>query len=469
MKIRHKELETTKENPFANCRLGREPYATALTSIVSTYADGFVLAINNEWGAGKTTFVKMWEQQLRQNEFETIYFNAWENDFDSNPLVALLAELKTLQNDTNSETYKSIAKNGAVFIKNIAPSVVKMMLKHLGVDTTGFSSEIVESTVKGSTEILEEEVEAYTAKKETIVKFRDSLKDFVDKTNSRKPIVFIVDELDRCRPTYAVELLEQIKHLFTVSGIVFVLSIDKEQLCSSIKGFYGSESINSNEYLRRFIDLEYSIPQPATKDFVKYLFDYFSFKDFYMAEVRLKYGEFDKDAVRFTWMAEFLLEKSRSTLREQEKIFGLTRLVLRTFNINEYNFPSLFFILVYLKITQPEYYNKIDRNELSPQQLSDFIGELLSRSGDLARRMDFGYLVAEFLWFYNNNENNKNRSKLIYMDAQNNPATPVKSDFANDGKPLADYFNEINFSRFSSLSLEHLMNKINLTAPIIIK
>lgn len=76
MKIKHSEIEIPTENPFQNCRLERAQYAQVLTEIVKVYADGFVMAINNEWGTGKTTFVKMWQQQLQNNGFNTIYFNA---------------------------------------------------------------------------------------------------------------------------------------------------------------------------------------------------------------------------------------------------------------------------------------------------------------------------------------------------------------------------------------------------------
>lgn len=66
MKIKHHDIEVDIEKPFANCKLDRKKYADALTNIVGTYADGFVLAINNEWGTGKTTFIKMWQQHLRR-------------------------------------------------------------------------------------------------------------------------------------------------------------------------------------------------------------------------------------------------------------------------------------------------------------------------------------------------------------------------------------------------------------------
>ena len=76
--------------------------------------------------------------------------------------------------------------------------------------------------------------------------------------------------MDRCRPTFAIEMLERIKHLFDVANIVFVLSVDKKQLEASTAAVYG-ERINAAEYLRRFIDLEYGIPLVQTKQFTKKL------------------------------------------------------------------------------------------------------------------------------------------------------------------------------------------------------
>jgi len=110
MKIKHDDIAIDAENPFLNCKLEREKYADVLTKIVGTYADGFVLAINNEWGTGKSTFVKMWRQQLINQEYQTLYFNAWENDFESNPLVALMGELSSLTNKKTEALFKSLIK-----------------------------------------------------------------------------------------------------------------------------------------------------------------------------------------------------------------------------------------------------------------------------------------------------------------------------------------------------------------------
>lgn len=320
MKIKHHEIEISQEKPFSNCKLNREQYAKVLTEIIRTYVDGFVLAINNEWGTGKTTFVKMWKQQLNNEGFQAIYFNAWENDFNNNPLVAIMSELKPLTKGKidNEKIFKSVVEKSAVLTKNIAPPLVKSLIKKYVVDTDVIDAAI-ENATKAATEILEEEIKEYTDKKKTIKEFRSELEKFIETTESQKPLVFIVDELDRCRPNYSVEVLEQLKHFFSVTGIVFVLSIDKNHLASSIKGFYGSDKINTDEYLRRFIDLEYSIPKPSNKVFCEYLFDYYEFNDFFSSLQRKQYHELQNDAEYLLKVAELLFHKANAILRQQEK------------------------------------------------------------------------------------------------------------------------------------------------------
>ena len=73
------EIEISEQDPFANDKLERKPFANVLTTIINLYSDkGCVLSINGEWGSGKTTFIKMWQQQLKNNGYRTIYFNAWK-------------------------------------------------------------------------------------------------------------------------------------------------------------------------------------------------------------------------------------------------------------------------------------------------------------------------------------------------------------------------------------------------------
>lgn len=467
MKIKSQNIDIPSENPFVNCKLEREPYARVLSDIVKTYADGFVLAINNEWGTGKTTFVKMWQKQLKTEGFQTIYFNAWENDFDSNPLIALMSELETLTNAKNKKVFKSVVEKGAVLVKNIAPALAKSLIKkYIGDD---INIDTIENATKATTEIFEEQIKEYSSKKKTIVEFKRELGKFVKQSDNTKPLVFIVDELDRCRPNYAVEVLEQIKHFFSVSGIVFVLSIDKNHLASAVKGFYGSEQIDSIEYLRRFIDLEYSIPIPKTKLFIEHLFKYYHLNEFFRSNERRKISEFNSDDQALLQIADILFTKTNATLRQQERIFALTRLILCSFNSNQYIFPHLLFILVYLKIMQNDFFLKIERNELTLQELSNIFFETIYVNKKFPYGINLLYIEALLLWFYNNDRDHQNREKLFERDKSSNLTNHIvsKLENINQGSSLVNCFETIiqNWN-IDTLSLNYLMRKINLVESI---
>ncbi len=469
MNIKHKELDIPEDDPFFNCKLERKPYARVLTDIVTSYADGFVLAINNEWGAGKTTFVKMWKQQLKKEGFQTIYFNAWENDFDSNPLVALMSELETLtdEDEVKKEGFKSVIEKGAVFFKNMAPSFAKEIFKKYVADIDNITADAIENATKASTEILAEEIKEYTSKKKTIIDFREALEKFVAKGENNKPLIFIVDELDRCRPTYAVEVLEQIKHFFAVPGIVFVLSIDKTQLANAVNGFYGSERIDSNEYLRRFIDLEYSIPTPQPQLVNRYLFEYYQINDFMLSSERTKSNQFSGDERDLLRIADILFKKYRPTIRQQERVFSLTRLVLCSFRNTDYIFSDILFFLVYIKILRNDLYRKINNNILSLHELSSEFGDLML-TDDMENDSTFlVYSETLLLWLYNNNQPHWKKMKLGTKNSDLINTVHIKSKLLIKGEYIESYFDSINDQRNYRISLDFLLKKINLTEPII--
>jgi len=360
MDIKHKELLPDKENPFLHCKLDRQKYAFVLTTIIQNYSEGFVLALNGEWGTGKTTFVRMWERSLQLNDYKTIYFNAWENDYENDPLTALLGELKKIINNKNSN-YRILLEKGAKISKNIFPAIVKGVIsKHID---AGVALEVLEKSVEAATDLLSDEIDAYVNKKQGLIDFKNELEKYIKSNNNGKPVIFIIDELDRCRPNYAVELLEKVKHFFSVQGIVFVLSIDKSQLGNSIQGYYGNSSINKEEYLRRFIDLEYRLPEPNTKVFCEYLYHYYQFKDFFNSSERHNNSYLQGDGERFKNFAVKLFTKYNYTLRQQEKIFAYSRIVLRTFEKDQFVFPYLLILLIHLRERESLFYEKLKKND----------------------------------------------------------------------------------------------------------
>ena len=324
MKFKHSDIDIPSDDPFKNCQLNRKEDADILTQIVQKYAEGFVLSINGEWGTGKSTFVKMWKVDLELQGIKSIYFNAWENDFISDPMVALLGELHKITTSTTQDLFSTILQTGSLIATKAIPSLLKCATKQfLGEDLAEIAKEI---SAAGS-EVFRKEVLEYDQKQEKLISFRKILSDFIQKSNLDHPLIFIVDELDRCRPDYAVEVLERIKHFFSIKGIVFVLSIDKEQLCNSIRGHYGSDRINAEEYLRRFIDVEYQLPQPDINSYCKYLYDYFDFKDFFNQDERARY-QFSDDKKRFLQIASEIIIAQHYSLRQIEKLFVHFRLVL---------------------------------------------------------------------------------------------------------------------------------------------
>ena len=468
MSIKHKEIEILKDAPFENCKLGRVKYAKVLTNIVSTYSDGFVLAINSEWGSGKTTFIKMWQQHLVNEDFKTLYFNAWENDYDSNPLAALMAELKTLTPQSNAITFNSLLEKGAMFIKNTTPNLLKAIaIKYIG---EGAIAEAIKDTSKAATEILKDEIEKHTKKKEGLIEFRKEVEKYISENNNGKPIVFIIDELDRCRPDYAVEVLELVKHFFNVSGIVFVLSIDKIQLSGAIKGFYGSAEINAFDYLRRFIDIEFVLPTPKYEDFCNYLYHYFKFDKYFDLPERLNYHALNYDKKLFLKFSSALFESRNLTLRQQEKIYANARIGLNLLLYNSYIFPSLYILLVYIRLFDYELFKKIKERKLKLQELVNEIRIYVTILDDEYRNNEMMLVEAQSLHFYNNNYKEKNNNSELYKsDVSTGGYVLLVSsgiNIPNANEILLRNLRDLNNSDYNRFKMDTLLSAIEFTENI---
>lgn len=461
MAIKKSEIEVDTAQPFRNCVLDREKYANILTSLIESYSDGFVLAINNKWGAGKTTFIKMWEQQLKNQQYHTIYFNAWENDLENNPIAALIGELKIMVGVSNKEKFKKVVNSAAKLSKNAGPAIVKALLNKY-IDMEVLVEGITES-VKTTTEIFEQEVNEYTDRKESITEFKKNLEKFIKENTQGKPLIFMIDELDRCRPNYAVSLLEQIKHFFNITNIVFILSIDKMQLANAICGVYGSEKIDSNEYLKRFIDIEYSIPDPSNGKYFDYLYNYFEYDQFFKANKRLEHYELKYDKESFISTCKMLFVNCN--LRQLEKIMSTTRLILRTINENQHLIPTLFVFLIYIKFMNSEYYEKIIQKKYSIKNLqADYyktIKPFLSEDNEKY----FIEIEGSLLIFYNNYIFQYRNSDKIFTFNRTTRTLELKIDSSINNQLLLNFYsnNDLGFSRVLDLSLEYFISRIELT------
>ena len=260
--IRPKDIEVPERDPFKNDLLDRKETAGFLTELVSSIEGPGVVAIDAAWGTGKTTFLRMWVQQLQNDKFTVVEFNAWETDFATDPFLALSTEL---QNDldgagTSSDSMERFKECSKKVLQYGLPEVVRLVSSGLPL-LDSVTGRITESVIETFTE---SRVSSYGKAKEAIAEFREALKAIAREAftgSDSRPLVVVIDELDRCRPTYAVELLETAKHVFSVDHVVFVLAINRRELSHSVRSLYGSQ-FDADLYLRRFFDAEVNLPDP---------------------------------------------------------------------------------------------------------------------------------------------------------------------------------------------------------------
>ncbi len=472
MEIRNKKIiisEDEKENAFLDCKLGREQYAEALTSVVSNYKKGFVLAINNKWGDGKSTFVQMWEKYLKQKTFKTIFFNAWENDFHDDVMIALLSELRKHQED-HEEFFAKVLHKALPLFKGVGNE----LLKHAVGKITGEKGAqiIIEGLGEYSVDQLKRNLDDFNAKKESIVSFRDSLENFVNNRKDDKPIVFIIDELDRCRPNYAVSALEKIKHLFSVEGIVFVLAIDKIQLGHAIRGVYGSEQIDATEYLRRFIDVEFSLPKPDSKEYIDFLIDHYGLKSYYENPIRRSHNRTtDNDLNSLVNILDWLIHSGKITLRELEKIMGIFSITVSsmtpTLSVN----PMCILFIAFLKIKSEDgFYSKFKDRQLTLQEIVDKTVEVFMPLPDPNYHSYFIWFQAEITFFYWNYLMKKDSRVVLYKGRPNESDFKLEvyneadDEFSSLKSSIKDMI--LNSSRYGRNVISQIIPNIDLTKSV---
>ncbi len=252
----------------------RKDFADRLTKVISTfypfYDEAFVLSLNAEFGSGKTTFLKMWQHQLGQDGYKVLYLNAWETDFDDEPIIPIISTLlEGIGKDNETKVTKEVTTTlKAVLavctlevIDTIASPISKAAdkLKECKDKVKEYEDKVKEHIEQEDIQAKGEEVyEEFSYKKVAYKILKDELASYI-KPLPKSPLIIFVDELDRVRPDYAVKFLEAIKHIFPVQGICFVLAVDRKHLEASVRQLYGN--IDFDNYYLRFVTREAELPE----------------------------------------------------------------------------------------------------------------------------------------------------------------------------------------------------------------
>lgn len=367
MDLKARPYQVNPAAPFENDLLKREPEIRNLTVLLQHVNPPFVLAVNARWGAGKTTFINRWAAHLRRENFLVLNFNAWTTDFSEDPLVAFLGEMNQglsgylTQNDKRKEVWEKCKKAGGALVRRGIPLAVRIGTGGLFGGNELIRDEAMEAVGEAATDA----VNAYEKTKSAIDEFKLLLTKALADATEQTPLVIFVDELDRCRPTYAIQLLERIKHLFDQAGVVFVLSLDREQLCHSIRAVYG-EGLDATGYLRRFIDVEYALAKPDTKDYIEQLKDSFGLSDYFRA--RSQSSDFQDDWEYLAKTLGWLTDSFSLSLRELEQLFARINLVLRATPANTFVYPELLAFLIVVRDQEADRYTAFvqEHGKLAP-------------------------------------------------------------------------------------------------------
>lgn len=393
MKLRPNEIEISKEEPFANDLLNREDCAKILTQIVQHTEGGFTLSINADWGYGKTTFVKMWQAMLQKEGYKTIHFNAWESDFVADPMMALVDGLR--------DGFEG--KNFSAETKQILSAILDVITDLIQLLPTPHAQLIGKGTKaakKGVCSLLKDKnsLQRQQSYSKLVAEFREQLSHFAKEMCDNKQLIIFVDELDRCRPDYAVQMLERIKHFFAIENVIFVLSIDKTVLCKSIVATYGGLDIDAAAYLRRFIDLEFALPEPNIKEYIdahceqKQIAKYFKGYDDYLRQAN--YHEDTEYTLRNALILCFQSEKR--SLRDVEKYFNRLLILLQSVHFPHANLDLAAFMLFSYMFNKPLYETF--------KQMKISIPELWSELDSMQNSL---------VWDHNSNEYNGYLAMLI--------------------------------------------------------
>lgn len=247
MRIGLSEFTATPGAPYLRDRLNRRPQVRALCDVMQRVDGHTVVSIDGPWGSGKTAFVKMCSAELRSRSVPVVEFNAWQQSYTNNPLVDVASAIAAELGESLSDTVKRTLIDGSWHLAKVASRGV--------IDRDAISQD--------DPAVFDPWGEAQSKVNE----FKDRLAEAASPAggNSAGRLVVLIDELDRCRPDYALELIETVRHLLAQNGIVVLLALNRAELCHSIQSLYGPK-FDADRYLRRFTDLPYRLPLPAADD-----------------------------------------------------------------------------------------------------------------------------------------------------------------------------------------------------------
>lgn len=427
------------ENPFANDTMERRPQIEALTRLVGNIEGPCVLAVDAQWGFGKTAFLKMWAQHLRNEGFPVVEFNAWETDFSDDPLMALYATLEDHFGNmpgSKADKHKSVLEIGLTVLSRVA-SIAIPVLPDIA-ETVEDAKEVAESHIRTR-------LHRHSEAQEAIHRFKEALRE----TQKDMPLVVCVDELDRCRPNYAIEFLETTKHIFEVDGVIFILAVNLSELANSVRALYGPD-FDASRYLRRFVDRSINLPAGDRNRFLRVLL-----KPIPSTHVT------DPNNWTHLLLHTLIVEGSQVSLRDiGQGILHLQMVLSAIPERREEGLPShlIATVLVIVRTIAPDTYRNLTSGAISDLEALRALNAAINRADDWWNTENFGRdhrvgAIVEALFIsWANFIDDERPSKLLEHRLPTAESHPYPGYVVSKAEELLkDYYTKQKFSQVTAL------------------
>jgi hypothetical protein len=308
------------------------------------------------------------------------------------PISAVISKLdKWVTNNGKSQNEK-----WDKFKKDILPKILKRSLiagaKVATVGALDMEKDYEKIIADFSGDITGDLIDKFNEKSQAITQFKDVIKKVLDKlSKEQKNLIIFIDELDRCRPTYAIELLERIKHLFDIERLVFILSTDTEQLCHSIRVVYGND-FDAKKYLNRFIDLDYSLKEPDLKKYIDSNLEMLSIKDYYLKQEEEKQKNYNS----LLNVIFFFARRFKLKLRDVNLL--ITRLSLIIPSIPDIAYEYILITLLVLREQNKQLYDEYITNPETADKVISFLAQGMSENEAISGMDNLRYDFLEVFY-----------------------------------------------------------------------
>jgi KAP family P-loop domain len=275
---------TPETDPF-----GKGDLADRLTKLYSNLSQGTVSILHGRWGTGKTVFARLWKLHLETNRVPCIYFDAFAADYVDSPFRAVASAFVRAAKEAQAHdkpVYDGFLNAASKALKIIAAPAAKTAVKAITLGLVG-SSDVddwkaaAEEVASGLGDVSEEAIKSmlegqaadegsFEALRESLAALPDLLAKKIradqgngeeDENADSPSLVVIIDELDRCRPDFALGMVEVLKHFFRAERVHFILVTNLNHLLLSVQKRYGVGE-EAGEYIQKFYDFIIPFEEP---------------------------------------------------------------------------------------------------------------------------------------------------------------------------------------------------------------